>query len=92
MPYIALIIGLFLVIVGYKGTQGDLVALLKDDFTGPNNFLRWVLAIAIVGSLGYIKPLRPIANSILALLIIVMFLTNGGFFDKLSATYKQVIQ
>lgn len=92
MPYVILIIGLFMTVVGYRGKQAELQALIKDDFTGPDNFLRWLVAIAIVGGLGYVRPIRPIANSFLALLIIVMFLSNGGFFNRLNEVYKRVTQ
>jgi hypothetical protein len=84
VTFALIIIGLFMLITGVRGTHGELAALLKDDFTGENNYLKWVLAMLVVGSLGYIRPIRPVANGILALVIMTLFLSNKGFFAKLT--------
>lgn len=84
MSFVLLIVGLFMLISGVRGTHGELGALLKEDFTGENNYLKWVIAMLLVGSLGYFKPIRPIANGILALVILSLFLSNQGFFANLT--------
>ena len=80
MPFVFLILGIVLLIVAVKGTQGDMFALLKSEFTGSNNFLVWVMAIAVLGALGYVKPIKPIANGMLFLVLLVIVVKNGGTF------------
>lgn len=80
MPFALVIIGLTLLISGVKNTQGDLFTLVKGDFTGPKNFIFWTVSILIIGAIGYIPKLKPVANSFLVLVIVVLFLSNKGFF------------
>ena len=89
MPFALIIAGLVLTISGVRGTQDDLLTLLRGDFTGQNNFIYWVIAILIIGSLGYIKSLEPVSRAFLALVLVVLFLkrgnpngVGGGFFEK----------
>lgn len=82
MPFVLLIIGVVLVVAGVRNTQSLLFSLLKDDLTGQGSFIPWLVAIAVIGGLGYIKPIRPITTAFLVLLIVVLFLSNGGFFQK----------
>jgi hypothetical protein len=92
MPFAFAIIGLVFTIAGVRGTSGDLLTLLKNDFTGDSNFIYWVLSIAVIGSLGYVDALRPLSRAFLVLVIIVLILaedkkTAGGFF----ATFQDSI-
>ncbi len=82
MPMALLVIGIVFLTAAIRGTQDDLFATLKDDFTGPNNFLYWGLAFFIIGAVGYYKPLRPLSNSFMLLVVIVLFLSNRGFFQR----------
>ena len=56
MPLALIVIAIVLLISAIRGTQSDLAALLKKDFTGEGNFLYWILALGSVGALGYITP------------------------------------
>jgi hypothetical protein len=87
MPFAFLIVGLVLVISAVRGTSSQLLTLLKGDFTGSNNFTAWMLAILLVGSLGYIKQIQPLSRAFLVLLVIVLLLSNGGFFAKFEQQY-----
>jgi hypothetical protein len=96
MPFALLIIGTALVIAGvrntvydYKGKDGEmhpgLFTLAKNDFTGNNNYIYWMLSILVIGSLGYIDSIKPLSRAFLVLVIIVLFLKNGkdgGFFER----------
>jgi hypothetical protein len=89
MPFLLIIVGTFMVVSAARGTHQQLATLVKGDFSGPNNFVYWVLAILIVGSIGYVPKVKPFSVMFLALIIIVMFLRSGdpatgagGFFDK----------
>ena len=88
MPFIIIIIGLMLIAIGYNGTQSNFLTLLKGDFIGPNNFLWWVLVIFVIGIIGYAPKLKGFSDAMLALVIIVIFLSNKGFF----ATFTQDIK
>lgn len=85
MPFVFLVIGLLLLVVAVQGTQGQAFALLKNEFTGNNNFVVFASAIAILGALAFIKPIRPIAMAMIGLVILGMILANkGGFFAQLN--------
>lgn len=87
MPYVLIAFGALLTIAGARGTEGALFTLLKGDFTGKGSFVWWSLSILLIGSLGYIKETKTLANSILALVLIVLILSNRGVFAQfISAT------
>lgn len=92
MPFALLIIGAILLISAARGTTDGptgLFALVKGDFTGPASFVYWMVAILVIGSIGYIPKVKPISTAFLGLLIVVLFLAKGdpskaggGFFEK----------
>ena len=69
MPLFFLFFGTLLLVATIRGKdQTDkLFALLKSDFTGPNNYFVWALAIGAISALGYAKPLRVFSNLFLGL-------------------------
>lgn len=79
MPFVFLAIGVILVVAGVRGTEAQLFTLLSGDIKG---FAPWFVAILAIGALGYFKAIRPITDGFMALLIVVLFLSNGGFFSK----------
>jgi len=91
MPFVLLVAGVVLVIAGFRGTLGDLWTLLRGDFTGQNNFVYWFLSILVIGSVGYIERLRPIANAFLVLVIAILFLSNKGFFAQFTNALKSTV-
>jgi hypothetical protein len=83
MAIVLLIIGAIFIVASVRGEHEKLFDVLKDDFTGPNNFFVWGLAIFFIGALGYSRTIRPLSNSFLVLLFVVILLTSGrGFFDQ----------
>jgi Mn2+/Fe2+ NRAMP family transporter len=89
MPFVLILAGLVLIVAAIRGTHVQLGTLLVNDFTGPNNFVYWVVAIVLIGSLGYIDKLKPISVTFLVLVVLVLFLAKGnpqnlggGFFEK----------
>lgn len=87
MPIFLIIAGTYFLIAGLRDKGQELSDLLQGDFTGKGSFVPWTLAILIVGALGYIGTLKPISDSFMALLIIVLMLHNGGFADKFFADF-----
>jgi len=88
MPFLFLIVGTVMIVSAARGTNNDLVALLKADFTGQNNFLYWLVSILIIGAVGYIPDLKPVSRAFLVLVVIVLFLENGGVFTQFTAALK----
>lgn len=92
MPLFFGIAGIILIIAGVRGRINDgnpsLMSLLKGDFAGTNPFWKWMLAILLIGAIGYIPNLRPISRAFMALVIIVFLLSNKGVFTNLQNTFK----
>jgi hypothetical protein len=88
MPLALVIIGLLMLVVGIRGTQSQFTKLIVGDFTGNNNFIFWMLAIIIVGMIGYVEKLKSISNAFLLLIIVVIFLSHAGFFAQFEAAIK----
>lgn len=82
MPFAFLLLGSMFVIAGVRGKDEQLFTLIKGDFSGKPSFLSWMVAVLLIGALGYIEPIKPISRALLVLIVIVLFLTNGGFFQK----------
>lgn len=89
MPFVFVILGLLFLITAIRGTQNDMFALVKSEFWGTNSFVPWAVAIFILGAIGYAKPVRPIADAMIGLVIVVMVLANkGGFFAKFNEAIR----
>lgn len=82
MPFLFIIIGVFMVVSSVRGTDKQLLTLLKGDFTGKGNFLYWTLSILLIGSLGYIQQLRTFSRAMLVLVAIVLVVSNHGVFKE----------
>lgn len=90
MPFALAIIGITIFVTALRGTTSTLFGLIKDDFTGNGNFIYWVLSILVIGAVGYVKKLQPIANGFLLLVMIVLLIGAGnkGFFAQFMAGIK----
>lgn len=86
-----IVVGLILVVVGIRGTQNELGALLADDFTGPGNFWYFIFGIVFLGSLGYYPPLRNTSRLLIVLTLLVFMLSNGGFWQELRSAIENPV-
>lgn len=68
---------MLLVITGFQDTYKQFGAQVQGDFTGPNNFLYWMLAIIIAGSIGYVKSLQGFSRAFMGLIILAIFLSQN---------------
>jgi hypothetical protein len=73
MPFILLLIGAIIAVTAFNNSQGDLVTELEADVPP---FLKWGLAVFVVGGLGWIPGMAIISRWLLALVVMVLVLTN----------------
>lgn len=93
MPFILLVGGVLLLVTAYQGTTKQLGAMLKQDVfggSGTNGLLLWLVVVAVIGGIGYVKPLKGLSDAFLVLVILVLFLSNAGFFANFNAALKQI--
>ncbi len=90
MPFVLLIIGELLVVTGIQGTEGDFYKLLESDFTGNNSFIYWLLAIALIGALGYVPGFKSFSNAFLLLVLVVLILHQNpsNLFQNITGALK----
>jgi hypothetical protein len=76
MPFVFGIFGVLFIVAGVRGKTSDLVALIKDDFSGQPNYFEWMIAIFMVGAIGYVDELRTISRMFLTLLILGLLFSD----------------
>lgn len=87
MPFALLTIGMLLIITGFQDTYKQFGTQLEKDFSGPNSFIYFLVAIGAVGAIGYVKELESFSRAMLALIIVALFLgavNKGGFLNNLT--------
>jgi hypothetical protein len=97
MPFVLLIIGILLLVVVIQDTHKELGALLYGAFSGEQSFLWWILALAGVGSIGFIDDAgaKTFSKYLLFLILVVMIVRNysdndGKVTDFFSAAVDQI--
>lgn len=91
MPIAIIIIGVVLVIASIRGRQLELANLIRKDITGSNSFLPWFGVLILLYLFGKIGPLEEVSKYMLALVLVVLFLTSGrGFFDQFNKQLKEI--
>jgi hypothetical protein len=89
MPIVLIIVGIVLLSSALRGTSTQLFTLVRGDFVGPNNFLYWILALVVIGAIGYVPKLKVFSDLFLAVIVLVLVLKRGdptqgggGFFQN----------
>jgi hypothetical protein len=82
MPFVFIGVGVVFVLTGIKGNAGQLFELVKGDFSGPNNFIYWLLSVFALGSMGYVPQLRNLSRLFIVLVLLVLLIDNRGFFAQ----------
>ena len=100
MPITFLVIGIVLLISAVNNQATQLFALVKGDFSSTSaapgvsgtstSFLPWVVSIFAIGALGYIPALKTLSRAFLVLVIVVLFLSKNGFFNKLETAFPSL--
>jgi len=83
MPIFMGIIATLLIVTAMKGNQAAVMMQVKKDFTGSGNFLYWILAILVLGAIGYVPMLQKGSKLLVALIVIVFIVANKGIFAKI---------
>ena len=86
MPVLLLLVGAVLVVAAFRDTQGQLFTALGQDVP---RYLKWAVALIAVGALGYVPGMEELSNLLLALVIVVIVLTN---FTKLASAFTTLSQ
>ena len=99
MALMFLIAGILFFVAAIRGKDAthELVTTIQDDFTGPNNFFVWALAVGAVASIGYVPKLRPLSVALFVLVILALILAHSDksgnnfvteFFRQIRATER----
>lgn len=90
MPFALVIVGILMIVTGVQGTYAQFGNQVAQDFTGPGNFFYWIVAVGIIGAIGYAAPLQGISRLFMALVIIAMVLSDSkkGLFNSLTNALK----
>lgn len=86
MPLAFITIGIILILTGIKGDAVKLGKLVVADFKGQNGnkgYAYWMIAILVLGAVGYIKGFQPVSRAFMILVVVVLLLHNQGFFKSL---------
>lgn len=88
MPFALAIIGIIFMVTAVKGTTTQFFSLVVTDFTGSGNYIYWVISVLLIGSIGYVKKLQGISDMFLALILLVMFISNKGAFAQFTSAIQ----
>lgn len=100
MGFAFLLAGILFFVAAYRGKEStdELMAIFKADFTGPDNFFVWALAIGTVVAFGYIPKMRPLSNALFVLILLAIILAHSDksgknfvteFFRQIRLTERQ---
>ena len=91
MALALIIIGIMMVTAGARGTAGALGNQVASDVGGSDGFVYWLIAIMLIGSLGYSARFRTFSNAFLALLFVAFIVKDkGGVFSQFQAALGSI--
>ena len=89
MPFVFGIAAVLLIVAGVRGQTTQLFTLVKSDFTGQPNYFEWMIAIFLVGAIGYVKELQTISRMFMVLLILGLLWEHKGVFAQFTTQETQ---
>ncbi len=93
MPLVFIGLGIVFILTGLKGDAGSLWDLVRGDFSGPNNYVYWMISILALGSLGYVESLQKLSRLFIVLVIIVLLLNrNKATGEAAGVTFANAFQ
>ena len=93
MPFVLIIVGIFLFVSAIRGTTGQLATLVKGDFASSgttHSFLYWFVSILVIGAIGYVPALKKLSDAFLVLVILSLAIANKGFFAQFNSALQQI--
>lgn len=86
MAFLALLIAVVLIVAAIRNTHSQLLSALQQDVPG---FVVWGAAIFGVAVIGFIPGLKPVSRGLLALIVVVLVLTNyKGILSGFTQTWQ----
>lgn len=83
MAIVALILGIYIIVIAIRGNQKEFADMVMDDFAGNNSFIPWIGALLFLWFIGLYEPMAPVSKALMILVLVVLFLKQGtGFFDQ----------
>jgi hypothetical protein len=83
VPIAVILLGAICIDLAFRGTEHEFAAQMGQDFGG-GKFLSWLAAMVFLGAIGYVPALRKLSNVSMALVIVVLVLSNGGLLTQLA--------
>jgi hypothetical protein len=83
-----LVLGIMLMASGLKGTEHKLGQQITNDLLGTDGFIGWIAAFGAIGAIGYIPKLEQPSRYLMALMLVVIVLRNGGVFQQFQAALQ----
>jgi Na+/serine symporter len=90
MPFLLSIIGIVLIVSAYQNTYKQLGSLIANDFTGSGNFLYWMIAVLVVGSIGYYSSGSQTVSRLFLVLILIGILVSNKSASVISSIIPQI--
>jgi hypothetical protein len=56
---------------------------------GGGGFIYWIIAVIIIGAIGYYEPMKGVSRLFLLLIVIGFIVANGGVFQQFTAALQQ---
>jgi hypothetical protein len=84
--WLSVLVGVVLLLAAIRDKVGDVGEILAEDFQsggGSPGFLAWIVVIVMLGIVGSWKPIRPVADAFMVLILVVVVIANRGFFPEL---------
>jgi hypothetical protein len=91
MPFALLMLGVLFLTVAIRNQQTAFVQLVRADFSGTGNFSYWVVAVIVLGAIGYIPKAKPVSNLLLVLILIVLVLKRGNSSGLGGGVFNQLV-
>jgi hypothetical protein len=82
MPIVFGFAGILLIVAGVRGQTTQLFSLVKSDFSGQPNYFEWMMAIFLIGVIGYIKELSTISRMFMILVAAGLLYKNKQVFSQ----------
>lgn len=90
MPLVILVFAVIILFSAINNKLSDLSALVKEDWQPSKgvSFGVWLLAIVVIGVIGYYKPLKAFSNTFLVLVFVAIIISNKGFYSQFASAFN----